>query len=441
MTTNADLPAGTDAIVICAPDNAGRLIGKRIPAERWESVRARGLPMPDFHLISGIENVPLEGLAVTGRHRGFPNGLLLPIHETMCHPSWEPGSALVLCDVADASGQPVGHAPRAILRRQLARLAETGLTATFASELEFYLFTTPYQRARASGYQELVPSYHLHADNDILIAGYDNEFITAVRQAMDSVGVVIDQWQGEGGPGQHEINLRYAEPLLMADRHVLYKHGVKALAQSRGLSVTFMAKPFTGQPGSGCHVHLCLYGSDQRPAFGAHDLSPLGRSFLAGLLAYGPELALLHAPYANSYRRLQPESFAPVNATWGWDNRTCMVRVVGRDATCRFEFKVPGADVNPYLSFAAIIAAGLAGLERDLEPPDPVPGDAWTASPAPQLPADLTEAVTAFAGSKLAEQAFTPAIHQHLLGLAEAELRATRRHVTDWEIRRGFENA
>jgi len=436
-----DLPVGTQAVAICAPDNAGRLIGKRIPAERWQSVLANGLPMPDFHLVTGIENVPLEGLAVTGRHRGFPNGLLRPCPETICLPAWERGSALVISDVADVSGVLVEHAPRSILRRQVARLQQAGLTATFASELEFYLFKTPYQRAKESGYRDLEPSYHLHADNDILVSGYDHEFVKSVRQAMDSVGVLIDQWQGEGGPGQHEINLRYTEPLLMADRHVLYKHGVKALAQSQALSATFMAKPFTDRAGSGCHVHLCLYNSAGEPALGIHDLSPLGRAFLAGLLAYGPELTLLHAPYANSYRRLQPGSFAPTNVTWGWDNRTCMVRVLGRGSACRFEFKVPGADVNPYFSFAAIIAAGLAGVEESLEPPDPVAGDAWAESAALRLPADLTEAVAAFAGSKLAEKAFATVIHQHLLGLAEQELRQTRRYVSDWEMQRGFENA
>jgi glutamine synthetase len=438
---DADLPAGTETVAICAPDNAGRLIGKRIPAGRWGQVLAAGLPMPDFHLVTGIENVPLDGLAVTGPHRGFPNGLLRPCPETMCLPAWEPGSALVISDVADASGELAGQAPRSILKRQAARLREAGLTATFASELEFYLFRTSYRQAWASGYRDLEPSYHQHADNDILIAGYDHEFVGSVRQAMDSIGVQIDQWQGEGGPGQHEINLRYADPLQMADRHVLYKHGVKALAQQRALAATFMAKPFTGQAGSSCHVHLCLYGGDQRPALGTADLSPLGRSFLAGLLAYGPELTLLHAPYANSYRRLQPGNFAPVNATWGWDNRTCMVRVVGRGQACRLEFKVPGADVNPYVSFAAILAAGLAGVDQGLEPPAPVPGDASAGGEAPRLPADLTEAVAAFAGSKLAQRAFTPAVHQHLLGLAGEELTTTRRHVTDWEIRRGFENA
>ncbi len=379
-----DLLAGADTIAVCAPDNSGRLIGKRIPASRWAAVLADGLPMPNFHLITGIENIPLEGLTVTGPHRGFPNGILRPCPQTMCRPPWEAGTALVLSDVANAAGEAVEEAPRSVLRRQLAQLENAGLTATFASELEFYLFRTSYREAWASGYRVLEPSHHLHADNDILIAGYDQEF---------------------------------------------------------GLSATFMAKPFTDQAGSSCHVHLCLYARDGRPVLGVEELSTVGRSFLAGLLAYSPELTLLHAQYANSYRRLQPGSFAPVNATWGWDNRTCMVRVIGRGRACRFEFKIPGADANPYLSFAAILAAGLGGIAEQLDPPDPVSGNASIQNAAPRLPADLTEAVAGFANSKLASRAFTSPVHQHLLGLAKAELNATRRHVTDWETRRGFENA
>jgi glutamine synthetase len=436
-----DLLAGADTVAVCVPDNAGRLIGKRIPASRWPAVLADGLPMPNFHLISGIENQPLDGLSVTGLHRGFPNGLLQPCPETLCRPAWEPSAAFVLCDVRNSERQPVPQAPRSILKNQLARLNDLGLTATFASEIEFYLFKTPYQRAQADDYRGLEPSYHLHGDNDILVAGYDGAFVRSVRHAMTALGIEIDQWQGEGGPGQHEINLHYAPPLQMADRHVLYKHGVKALAQACGLSATFMAKPFTNQAGSSCHVHLCLYDSTGRPALGVDNLSALGRSFLAGLLAYSPELTFLHAPYANSYRRLQPGSFAPVNATWGWDNRTCMIRVLGRGQACRFEFKIPGADVNPYFSFAAILAAGLAGVNNELDLPDPVEGNAYAHDAAARLPADLTEALTAFAGSELARRAFTACVHQHLLGLGEHELRATRQQVTDWELRRGFENA
>ncbi len=436
-----DMLTGADTVAVCVPDNAGRLIGKRIPADRWSSVLAEGLPMPNYHLITGIENQPLAGLAVTGLHVGFPNGVLRPCPETLCRPDWEPASAFVLADVQDAGGQAVEQAPRSILKRQAARLQGHGLAATFASEIEFYLFQGPYREARAAGYRALESSYHLPADNDILVSGHDEAFIRAIRQAMASVGIDIDQWQGEGGPGQHEINLRYTDPVQMADRHVLYKHAVKALAHRHGLSATFLAKPFTSQPGSSCHVHLCLYDDAGRPALGEAGLSALGRSFLAGLLAYSPELTLLHAPYANSYRRLQPGSFAPVNATWGWDNRTCMVRVIGRGRECRFEFKIPGADTNPYFSFAAILAAGLAGVDEKLDPPGPVPGNAYAEDAAARLPADLTEAVASFAGSELARQVFTPGVHEHLLGLGEQELTLTRRQVADWELRRGFENA
>lgn len=434
------LLADANSVAVCVPDNAGRLIGKRIPADRWHSVLAEGLPMPNFHLITGIENQPLDGLSLTGLHLGYPNGILRPCPETLCHPLWEPASAFVLSDVEDADGKTVEQAPRSILKRQVARLEDLGLQATFASELEFYLFRTPYREARAGEYRALAPSYHQHGDNDILIAGYDQEFVTSVREAMASAGIEIDQWQGEGGPGQHEINLHYTESLQMADRHVLYKHAVKALAQAQGLSATFMAKPFTGQAGSSCHVHLCLY-RDGRPALGVDDLSPLGRSFMAGLLAYTPELTLLHAPYANSYRRLQPGGFAPINTTWGWDNRTCLVRVVGKGRACRLEFKIPGADANPYFSFAAILAAGLAGADKQLDPPPPASGNAYADNDAPRLPADLTEAVAGFANSELARQAFSPPVYEHLLGLGSQELKATRQQVTDWELRRGFENA
>jgi len=216
---------------------------------------------------------------------------------------------------------------------------------------------------------------------------------------MHAMEIPVDATQGEGGQGQHEINLRHTDPLRMADRHVYYKHGVRALAHARGQAVSFMAKISADAPGSSCHVHLCLYGPEGEPAFGVDDLSLLGQSFLAGLLAYTPELTLLHAPYANSYRRLRPGWFAPSNATWGWDNRSCMVRVVGRGAACRFEFRVPGADANPYHTFAAIIAAGLAGAERGLEPPHPVSGNAYAQAGAQDLPTDLTEALAAFSQS------------------------------------------
>ena len=436
-----ELPDGTEIVAVCVPDNVGRLIGKRIPAQRWAAILGGGLQMPNFHLVTGIENVPQEGFEVTGNHLGYPNGFLWPSVDTLRAVPWEPGTTIVISDVQDASGRAVEQAPRTILQRQIERLEGAGLTATFASELEFYLFRTSFAEARTRNARLPEPSYHVHADNDLLIAGYDEDFVSDVRRAMAAMEIAIDATQGEGGEGQHEINLTRAGPLRMADSHVYYKHAVKAIAQRRGQAVTFMAKISGDSSGSSGHVHLCLYDRDGKPAFGVDDLSPLGRSFLAGLLAYTPELTLLHAPYANSYRRLRPGSFAPSNATWGWDNRSCMVRVVGRGEACRFEFRVPGADVNPYHSFSSILAAGLEGVEHGLQPPDPVAGDAYAQAGAGALPADLTEALAAFSASDVAARAFGPAVHRHLATLGEREREAGLFAVTDWELDRGLENA
>jgi glutamine synthetase len=321
------------------------------------------------------------------------------------------------------------------------RLEAIGVTATFASELEFYLFRISHAEARRRNIRLPEPSYHLHADNDLLIAGYDEDFVSDVRRTMAAMEIPIDATQGEGGEGQHEINLRHTDPLRMADSHVYYKHAVKAMAHRRGQAVSFMAKISSDSAGSSCHAHLCLYDRDGEPAFGVDELSPLGRSFLAGLLAYTPELLLLHAPYANSYRRLRPGSFAPSNATWGWDNRSCMIRVLGRGEACRFEFRVPGADVNPYHSFSSILAAGLAGVEHGLEPPDPVAGDAYARAGANAWPTDLTEALSAFSASDVAMRAFGRVVHRHLATLGEREREAGLFAVTDWELDRGLENA
>jgi glutamine synthetase len=436
-----DLPQSVEVVAVCTPDNAGRLIGKRIPVDRWPSVQAQGLAMPNYHLITGIENRPIEGLAVTGSHTGFPNGILAPATATLRTPPWEPHSALVLSDVFTSEGIPVDEAPRSVLRRQVKRLEERGLVATVASELEFYLFQTSYSDARASAFRDLKPSYHLHADNDVLIAGYDEVFIGEVRQSMASIGIEIFASQGEGSEGQHEINLRATDALEMADRHVLYKHGIKALAHQRGCSATFMAKPATDLAGSSGHVHLSLRHLDGSTALGEGSLSSTGESFLGGLVIFSPELILLHAPYANSYKRLQPGGFAPINTTWGWDNRTCMVRVLGRGETLRFEFRLPGADMNPYFSIAAVIAAGIEGIDRDLRAPEPVTGNAYEQRSGIDLPRDLTEAVTALRNSELTTRAFSNRVHSHLVLLGERELDASRRSVTDWERERGFENA
>ena len=437
---SADGPGAAKQVAICVPDNIGRLIGKRLPASRWDEICRAGMPMPDYFLVTGVDNKPHGDLAVTGYHSGFKNGFLRPLAATRFSVPSEPDTAFFLADAVRADGTPYAEAVRNILDRQIVRLAEHGLTASFASELEFYLYRTSYAEAFAGDYRTLTPFHHRHADNDILNAGFAEPFLAAVRAAMAANGIAVEATQGEGGVGQYEINIRHTAPLTMADSHVQFKHVVKALAQASGLSATFMAKPSETEAGSGGHVHLSLYDRRGAPALGADGaLSDLGRAFLAGLLAHTPELTLLHAPFVNSYRRLQPGSFAPANVCWSGDNRTAMVRVLG-DAVTRFEFRLPGADMNPYLSFAAILAAGLAGIDRRLDPPLPITGSAY-GQDLTTVPGDLGEAIALFSASALAAEAFTPPVHRHLAALAGKERDDDRRAVTGWQRRRYFDTA
>ena len=441
MSELKDMLADADTVAVCVPDNCGRLIGKRQPVARWPALRADGLAMPNFHLVTGLENRPYGDLEVTGEHTGFRNGLLMPIEETAFRSPSEPRTVLFLAEALDGDRRPVEEAPRRILARQIERLSVHGLSARMASELEFYLFRQSYADAHTSMYRDLVPFYHRHADNDILVSGFDEPFFLELRKALEAAHLEVDQTQGEGGTGQYEINVRPAPPLQAADQHVTFKHVVKAAAHRAGCAACFMAKPFTDDAGSSSHIHISLQKEDGSSAVGRDgQLDRLGAAFLAGLIAFTPELTLLHAPYANSYRRLVPGSFAPANASWAWDNRMSMVRITGTGPNMRFEFRLPGADVNPYFSYATILAAGLEGIDRGLEPPEPAEGNAYRAK-APQLPRDLTEAVRAFSESQMAELAFTAPVHRHLCRLAQHELSEVRRLVADWELRRGFESA
>jgi glutamine synthetase len=432
---------GLETIALAVPDNIGRLIGKRIPAERYEEVTRSGLSMPDFHLVTGVKNTPIEGLAVTGAHTGFRNGVLRPDESTLRLLPWHEATALVLCNPYDPDGRPSEVAPRWVLRRQLERLGALGLEARCATELEFYLYRGTYEKHHRLGYRKLEPSYHLHGDNDLLVAGYDEALMADIRRLMPQAGIPVEVSHGEGGAGQHEIALEKAAPLESADRHVVYKHGVKELAARHALAATFMAKVRDDEPGSSCHVHISIADGERSAlANEAGALTPFGRSFLSGLLAHTPELMLLHAPYSNSYRRLVKGSWAPANLTWGYDNRTCCVRVLGSGRNFRFEFRTPGADANPYLSLAAIFAAGLAGVERGLDPPPAETGDAYAVN-APDLPGDIGEAVTAFAASELAASVFGAAVRDHFAAIGAAERDECRRAVTDVDLRRGFERA
>jgi glutamine synthetase len=453
------LPPDLESISICVPDHYGRLAGKRIAAGRLEAVLAHGLDMPDFHLVTGPDIQPSAGVAATGDHTGFPNDVLWPDMQTFRRLPWDPASGIVLADARRRDGAVIPETPRAILQRQTERLARRGLSAWVATELEFYVYEDSYPRSFRKGYRGLSPLYHRCGDNDVLVTEFLDQYLRPLRQTMAGLGLPAETTQGEGGAGQAEINFPASAPMAAADGHALFKHAAKAIAYQRSCAVTFMAMPDQFQAGSGCHLHLSLRDEAGSPCTAAPDggqagteLSDRARGFLAGLLAFSPELTLMHAPVVNSYRRLQPGGWAPSSATWGYDNRAVMVRVVGSGPSLRMELRLPGADANPYLTIAAALAAGIGGLDEQTElpaatlPTDMPPTASGVGPDVPSpgagvVPMDLTEAIQRFAGSKLAGRAFGEGIRQHVASMARHQLALARRAVTDWELGLGFETA
>jgi glutamine synthetase len=432
-----------DTVAVGVPTASGWLMGKRLTYTAWQqTLEAGSLAMPEFHLIVDITGTPVSGLPAAGAHTGWANGLLRPDLGTWRVLPWEPRTALVLGDAYDARGQPAETAPRWILRRQLERLEQLGLTAVGASELEFYLFSTTYQGIHRSGPTALRPAYHRHGDVDLLVAGHLEPVLGQIRRELPLANIPIELSHGEGGIGQFEVTLPPAPALEMSDRHTIYKHAVKTIAHRHGLAATFMAKVADDQAASGCHFHLSV--SDRRGGSALagdwHGLSEFGRAFLAGVLTYIPELLLLLAPFPNSYRRLQPGEWVPTTVTWGVDNRAALVRLCGTGKDTRLELRLAGADANPYLGFAAFVAAGLAGVEEGLEPPPPVIGEPDESAEV-RLPRDIGEAAERLAGSAMAAARFGEAVRDHLVGLGEHEAAVARREVTDRDLIRGFETA
>lgn len=441
MKPFADLDVQGANIAVCTPDMAGRLIGKIRSASEWPEIMAAGIAVPNFHLVTNLENRPQAGFATAGEATGFANSRILPDPEAAFLSPSLPGAPHVLADALEADGSRTAEAPREILRRQIARLDALGVTATVASELEFYAFSQSFAETREGGYGTLKPFYHRHGDNDVLVTSLFLPFIDEVGAALAASGIVVDQVQTEGGVGQVEINVRPDGALASADNHVVFKHIVKAVAHRTGHAVTFLAKPFQGDAGSGGHIHMSIRDAGGSNLIGDADgkLTEFGRHFIAGLAAFTPELVLLHAPYLNSYRRLVPGSYTPLQANWGYDNRAAMVRLLATSSGTRFELRLPGADVNPYLAYAGLIAAGLAGVEAGTRLIDAKSGDGHSDGVA--VPGDLSEAIAAFSQSELARTAFTSGVQEHILVHARNELNASRRVVSPWEIERGFENA
>jgi glutamine synthetase len=396
-----------------------------------------------------MEMDPTPGYAFANWETGYGDLKCVPDPESLRLASWLDRSAIVLCDARDEErDELIEVAPRTILRRQLERLAERGLVAQMGSELEFFLFRDDYQGARAKGYRDLQTSQHYIEDYHVLSGSFAEPVVGEIRRRVDASGIPVEFSKGEWGPGQHEINLRYAPALEMADRHVIYKLAAKEIAAAAGCAVTFMAKWDEGLAGSSLHIHTSLWSEDGTPQFpGERELLPGSparasdafRCFLGGMLAHARELTWFLAPNVNSYKRYRPGTFAPTGLAWSYDNRTAGFRVVGHGPSLRIECRIPGADANPYLAYAALLAAGLDGLERGLEPGPAFEGDAYVARDLPRIPGCLRDAIAELERSEFAREAFGDAVVDHLLHFARTEQDAFDTRVSDVERARYFE--
>jgi glutamine synthetase len=427
-----------DTVLVCLTDMQGRLQGKRMDAGFFvEEIVAHGAEACNYLLAVDVEMNTVPGYAMSSWDRGYGDFVLDPDLDTLQRVPWLEGTALCLADVRWEDGTDVVASPRQILRRQLDRLGERGWMANAGSELEFILFEDSYEQAWDKGYLGLTPANRYNVDYSILGTTRVEPLLRAIRLAMSGAGMQVEDSKGECNFGQHEINFHYADALTTADRHVIFKNGAKEIAAQHGQALTFMAK-FNEREGNSCHLHLSLANAASgENVFAADDA--LFRSFLAGALAGLRELTLLLAPNVNSYKRYATGSFAPTAVAWGNDNRTCAFRVVGHGPGRRFECRAAGGDVNPYLAVAALIAAGLHGVEQGLELGPPCEGNAYAAEGVEHVPRTLHEARDLFAESAIARAALGEEVVAHYVNMADVELAAYDAFVTDWERVRGFE--
>ena len=426
-----------DTVILALTDMQGRLQGKRFAAPHFlNAVVDHGSEACNYLLAVDVEMNTVDGYTMASWDKGYGDFVMAPDLGTLRRTPWLPGTAMLLADLTWLDGTPVVASPRQILRRQLERLAERGWTALAATELEFLLFETSYRDALKQGYTGMDPANLYNLDYSILATSHVEPLIRRIRNEMNAAGLVVENSKGECNLGQHEINFLYDEALATADKHVVYKNGAKEIADQEGMSITFMAK-YDQREGSSCHVHLSLRDDEDRPVFA--DQPIVFESFLAGQLAAARELTLFLAPNVNSYKRFAAGSFAPTTVAWGTDNRTCAMRVLGSGAAKRIECRAPGADVNPYLALAAMIAAGLHGVDHSIALEPELPGNAYADPAHTQLPGTLHEARDLFGGSAIAREAFGDEVVEHYLNHARVELDAYNATVTDWERGRGFE--
>ncbi|MDT0458355.1 glutamine synthetase [Streptomyces sp. 2224.1] len=431
-----------DTVVLAFTDMQGRLQGKRFAARYFlDTVLDHGTEGCNYLLAVDVDLNTVEGYAMSSWERGYGDFAMHGDPGTLRRTPWNPGTALITADLAWHDRSPVAASPRQILRRQLDRLAERGWSAYAGTELEFMLFKDSYEDAWSRGYREMNPANQWNGDYSVLGTGRVEPVLRRIRNEMGAAGMTVESAKGECNLGQHEIVFVYDEALTTCDQHAIYKTGAKEIAAQEGMSLTFMAK-YDEREGNSCHIHLSLQDEDGRPVL-ADDDGPYGMSktmqhFLAGQVAAMRDFTLLYAPNINSYKRFRPGSFAPTAVAWGPDNRTCALRVVGHGRAHRLENRLPGGDVNPYLAVAGMVAAGLYGIEHELELPEATTGNAYTGDAA-HVPTTLREAAELWERSPIARAAFGDEVVDHYRHMARVEQDAYDAAVTDWERFRSFE--
>jgi glutamine synthetase len=437
-----------DTVLCVFTDLQGRFMGKRVLPDFFleEILGEEGLHACLYLLAIDMEMEPLPGYAYASWETGYGDFSMVPDLSTLRTYPWLEKTVMVLCDIHDEeTKEPVEVAPRQILKRQIQRAADAGFTIKTGSELEFYLFRDSYLELAERGYRDARPSSPYIMDYHMLQTTRDEWLIRQVRNAMRGAGIPVEFSKGEFGKGQHEINITYSDALSNADNHSLYKHGLKEIAELNGVAATFMAKWTMAEAGSSCHLHSSVWSADGSQSLmwadeGAHHMSDTYRWYLGGLMACAREMSWMFAPFVNSYKRYQLGSWAPTAIVWSHDNRTCGYRTVGEHTGARVECRIPGADANPYLAFAATIAAGLWGIANKVEPPEMFVGNAYEAKDVPRVPYSLHEAIDAFRGSQVTRDALGDFVFEHLLNTAVQEQAIfDNQTVTDWELVRYFE--
>ncbi|CAN7361470.1 glutamine synthetase family protein [Neorhizobium sp. LjRoot104] len=437
-----------DTIIAAQVDMQGRLMGKRFQAEYFVESAYQETHSCNYLLATDIEMETISGYKATSWEQGYGDYTMKPDLATLRKLPWLEGTALVLCDVLDHhTHAEVPHSPRAILKAQVKRLEAMGMSAFMATELEFFLFDQTYDQARESGYRNLKLASGYNEDYHIFQTTKEEEVMRAIRTGLQGAGIPVENSKGEASAGQEEINVRYADALTMADRHVIIKNAAKEIAWGKGKAITFLAKWNYAAAGSSSHIHQSLWSADGKtPLFfdkdGEHGMSELMKHYIAGLLAHAGEITYFLAPYINSYKRFMAGTFAPTKAVWSKDNRTAGYRLCGEETKgIRIECRVGGSDLNPYLAMAALIAAGIDGIEKKMALEPAFVGDAYGGKGIREIPKTLRDAVDLLNGSELLRSAFGNDVIDHYVRAGQWEQEEYDRRVTDWEVARGFERA